>query len=159
MVRSAAVLLVITALLTGCSGIGKHKAPVQTKHERAAQVQAAAGAIKAGNYHHAENLLADYMYRDSSGELRFKFISFTPEGKKHAVDTVTMLLWETGRDKTLADFADRYLHGYERETMLCRLAERNAEYEDAYQCWNDIGDIDRARRSVRTESALRILRN
>ena len=158
MLRSATAIIVATAILSGCGAI-QHKAPSQTAQERAAQIQAAAGAIKAGHYQHAESLLADYMYRDDDGDLRFKFIRFTSDGKKQAIDTVAMLLWETGRDKTLVDFAKRYLTGDERQTMLCRVAERNAEYEDAYHCWNDMGDIDRARRTIRTESALRILRN
>lgn len=159
MLKASTALILAAALVSGCSGMGTLKAPPQTKYERAAQVQAASAALRAGNYHQAEQLLADYMYRDDSGELRFKFLRFTPEGKKQAVDTVAMLLWETGRDQSLADFASRYLHGYERDVMLCRLAERKAEFEDAYQCWNDLGDIDRARRSVRTESALRILKD
>jgi len=69
------------------------------------------------------------------------------------------MLWDTGRDASLEQFAKRYLSGYERDVMLCRLAERNAVYEKAYNCWNDLGDVDRARRTVRTESALRILKD
>ena len=100
-----------------------------------------------------------FMYRDADGELRFKAVSLTSQGRKEAIDTVTMLLWETGRDASLEGFATRYLNGYEKDVMLCRLAERNALYEQSYHCWNDLGDIDRARRSVRTESAIRILRD
>ncbi len=145
-------------LLAGCAGSGVSKSS-QTKHERDAQVKAAAHALKVGKHDHAEQLMADYLYRDSDGELRFRFVSFTPQGKKQAIDTVALLLWETGRDSTLEGFANRYLNGYERGTMLCRLAERNAQYEKAYHCWNELGDVDRARRSVRTEAALRLLKD
>lgn len=79
--------------------------------------------------------------------------------RQQAIDTVALVLWETGRDASLEQFSKRYLGGYEREVMLCRLAERNAVYEKAYNCWNELGDVDRARRSVRTESALRILKD
>lgn len=153
-----AALMVTMALLTACAGFDD-ELPKQSKDERSAQVHASALALKVGNHAQAEKLLSDYLYRDKSGELRFKFVSFTPEGKQEAIDTVAMLLWETERDESLEKFATRYLGGYEREVMLCRLAERNANYEQAYHCWNDLGDIDRARRSVRTESALRILRD
>lgn len=81
------------------------------------------------------------------------------DAKKKAVDTVALMLWDTGRDGTLESFAKRYLSSYERNVMLCRLAERNAIYEKAYNCWNELGDVDRARRTVRTESALRILKD
>lgn len=144
--------------LSGCA-TDVATAPPQTKSERTAQVQAAAQAVRLGNFEHAERLLADYMYRDKEGGLRFKSMTLSSEARKQATDAVALLLWETGRDASLEKFAQRYLRGYERGVMLCRLAERNARYEQAYQCWNRLGDLDRARRVVKTEAALRILKD
>lgn len=144
--------------LSGCATDVVTALP-QTKSERTAQVQAAAQAVRLGNFEHAERLLADYMYRDKEGGLRFKSMTLSSEARKQATDAVALLLWETGRDASLEKFAQRYLRGYERDVMLCRLAERNARYEQAYQCWNRLGDLDRARRVVKTEAALRILKD
>lgn len=160
MLRLAFALGAVVAL-GGCISTGQAYAPVpaQSKGERAAQISSAAQAVKLGNYEHAEKLMADYMYRDQSGELLFKSTSFTAESRKQAVDTVALLLWETGRNESLEHFASRYLSGYERSSMLCRVAERGAVYEKAYNCWNELGDVDRARRVIKTESALRILKD
>ena len=160
MLRLALTLSAVVAL-SGCVIAGQVYAPVpaQSKDERAAQVASAAQAVKLGNYEHAERLMADYMYRDQGGELLFKSTSFTSASRKQAVDTVAQLLWETGRNESLEHFASRYLSGYERSSMLCRVAERGAVYEKAYNCWNELGDIDRARRVIKTESALRILKD
>ena len=115
--------------------------------------------MNGGSFESAERLLAPYLYRDDAGELRFRSLGVSSQAEKKAIDTVALMLWDTGRDATLQSFAKRYLDGYERDVMLCRLAERNAVYEKAYNCWNDLGDVDRARRTVRTESALRILKD
>lgn len=79
------------------------------------------------------------------------------ESRKIAIDTVISLLWETGRDQTLAQFAKEYLSGDEYKVTMCRLSERQAHYPDAYACWNNLGHEDRAERTIRTEAALRIL--
>jgi hypothetical protein len=145
--------------IAGCNTQQIGALPAQSKADREAQILGASLAVKAGNFEQAEHMLAGYMYRDASGELRFKSLSVSGETEKQAVDTVALMLWDTKRDATLEKFANRYLSGYERDVMLCRLAERNAVYEKAYNCWNDLGDVDRARRTVRTESALRILKD
>lgn len=150
--------LVAALMLASCS-VQAEDWQNQTKEERTAQVQAAAQAVKLANYQHAEHLLGDYMYRDDDGGLRFKSMTLSSEAKKLATDTVALLLWETGRDASLEAFAKRHLSGDERDSTLCRLAERNALYDEAFNCWNKLGDLDRAQRVVRTESALRILRN
>ena len=149
---------VLAIAIVGCSTQPIGALPPQSGAQREAQIQVAAQAVIAGNFEHAEKLLAGYLYRDESGDLVFKSLGVSSESHRLAVDTVALMLWDTGRDSTLEGFAKRYLSGYEREVMLCRLAERNAVYEQAYNCWNDLGDIDRARRSVRTESALRIFK-
>lgn len=152
----ALALAMCLATLAGCAEVGTRH---QSVSERTAQFEAAAAAVKVGNYDAAERLMADYMYRDKEGGLRFKRVILTSETRKQAIDTVAYLLWETGRDASLEKFAKRYLHSPEREVMLCRLAERNAVLEQAYQCWNDLGEEDRARRVIRTEAALRILKD
>lgn len=151
-------VLAMALFVSGCASQGTAVLP-QSTDERTAQVQAAAQAVKLGQYEHAERLLADYLYRDADNGLRFKSFSLSSAAKKQATDTVALLLWETGRDASLETFAKRYLSGYERDVMLCRLAERNARYKQAFECWNKLGDSDRAKRVLKTEAALRILKD
>lgn len=152
------IAVVLAIGISGCS-TQLTASPPQTPEQREAQIEVAAQAVKGGNFGSAEKLLGPYLYRDDAGELRFRSLGVSSKAKKKAVDTVALMLWDTGRDATLESFAKRYLDGYERDVMLCRLAERNAVYEEAYNCWNGLGDVDRARRTVRTESALRILKD
>lgn len=156
--RLSWIAIVLAIGVTGCT-TQPGAAPPQTPKQREAQIEVAAQAVKGGNFASAEKLLAPYLYRDQEGDLRFRSLGVSRDAKKKAVDTVALMLWDTGRDATLEGFAKRYLDDYERDVMLCRLAERNAVYEQAYNCWNDLGDVDRARRTVRTESALRILKD
>ena len=126
------------------------------KPSREAEMNYAMQAVERGDFEAAEAILAPYMVRHENGELRFKsFGGFS--GRKTAIDAVVMLLWETGRDRTLESFAKRYLNGYERNVTLCRIAERGAEYEAAFKCWNDVGDVDRARRVIKTKLALEVM--
>lgn len=159
MIKLSGITAVLTFWVVGCATQQSGSLPSQTKAQRTAQIQLAAQAVKSGNFKYAERLLADYMYRDKEGELRFKSLGVSSLVEKQAIDSVALLLWDTARDATLEKFANRYLDGYERDVMLCRLAERNAVYEKAYSCWNELGDVDRAQRTIRTESALRILKD
>jgi hypothetical protein len=97
--------------------------------------------------------------RTQDGSLKLKKLGIFGDTRKDAIDMIVLLLWETGRDKTLATFANDYLSGDERKTTLCRLAERQGQWQDAYRCWNDLGDGDRAERVLRTEASIRILRS
>ena len=151
--------LTLALSVSGCASQVGGVIPNQTKPQREAQIELAAQAVKTGNFEYAERLLGPYMYRSQEGELLFKSLGVSSDVEKKAVDTVALMLWDTGRDVSLEKFAGRYMSGYERDVMLCRLAERNAIYERAYACWNDLGDVDRARRVTRTESALRILKD
>ena len=153
------IAIVLAIGVVGCTSQPFAAPPVQTREQREAQIDVAFQSVKGGRFDSAEKLLAPYMYRDKKGELRFRSLGVSTDAKKKAVDTVALMLWDTGRDGTLESFAKRYLGGYERDVMLCRLSERNAVYEKAYNCWNELGDVDRARRTVRTESALRILKH
>ncbi len=157
--RQVSMAVLFAIALAGCATPTGGDMPKQSKSQREAQIELAAQAVKAGNFEHAERLLGSYMYRTPDGELMFKSLGVSSDVEKKAVDTVSLLLWDTGRNGTLEVFSKRYLRGYERDVMLCRLAEREAVYEKAYNCWNDIGDVDRARRVTRTESALRILKD
>lgn len=157
--KLSCIAIVLAVGVVGCTTQPVAAPPPQTKAQREGQIEVAAQAVKVGSFDSAEKLLAPYLYRDNDGELRFRSLGVSSDAEKKAVDTVALMLWDTGRDATLESFAKRYLDGYERDVMLCRLAERNAVYEKAYNCWNDLGDVDRARRSVRTESALRILKD
>jgi hypothetical protein len=157
--RLSFIAAMLAISVAGCSTQQIGALPEQSRADREAQILGASLAVKAGNFEQAEHMLAGYMYRDEIGELRFKSLSVSSDTEKQAIDTVSLMLWDTGRDATLEPFAKRYLSGYDRDVMLCRLAERNAVYEKAYNCWNELGDIDRARRTVRTESALRILKD
>nr|WP_192963245.1 hypothetical protein [Pseudomonas fluorescens]CEK42025.1 hypothetical protein PQBR57_0072 [Pseudomonas fluorescens SBW25] len=156
--KLSCIAIVLAIGVVGCT-TQPVAAPPQTKAQRESQIDVAAQAVKAGSFDSAEKLLAPYLYRDKDGELHFRSLGVSSDAEKKAVDTVALMLWDTGRDATLESFAKHYLDGYERDVMMCRLAERNAVYEKAYNCWNDLGDVDRARRSVRTESALRILKD
>ncbi|NVL48611.1 hypothetical protein F2S72_01195 [Pseudomonas syringae pv. actinidiae] len=157
--KLSCIAIVLAVGVVGCTTQPVAAPPQQTTGQREAQIEVAAQAVRGGSFDSAEKLLAPYLFRDKEGELRLRSLGVSSESEKKAVDTVTLMLWDTGRDATLEAFAKRYLSGYEREVMLCRLAERNAVYEKAYNCWNDLGDVDRARRTVRTESALRILKD
>lgn len=157
--RQVSMAVLFAIAVAGCSAHTGGEMPKQSKSQREAQIELAAQAVKAGNFEHAERLLGSYMYRTPDGELLFKSLGVSSDVEKKAVDTVALLLWDTGRDGTLEVFSKRYLRGYERDSMLCRLAERDGVYEQAYNCWNDLGDVDRARRVTRTESALRVLKD
>lgn len=157
--KLSCIAIVLAIGVVGCTTQPVAAPPEQTSAQREAQIEVAAQAVKGGGFDNAERLLAPYLYRDKVGELRFRSLGVSSAAEKKAVDTVALMLWSTGRDATLESFAKRYLGGYEREVMLCRLAERNSVYEKAYNCWNDLGDLDRARRTVRTESALRIFKD
>lgn len=157
--RRTCIAVALAVGVAGCSAQPFGFMQSKSKSQREAQLEMAAQAVKVGNFDHAEKLLASYMYRDKDGELRFRSLGVSSDLEQRTVDSVALMLWDTGRDATLEQYAKRYLSGYEREVMLCRLAERNAVYEQAYNCWNDLGDVDRARRTVRTESALRILKD
>lgn len=148
---------VAVVALSGCTTSQFHHGKSQV--EQKSKVLAASEAVKVGRFDHAETMLADYVFRDKEGHLKLKYIGLSGESKKVAVDTIAALLWETGRDATLTAFADDYLPRYERKVTHCRLAERQANYPVAYRCWNDLGHVDRADRVVRTEAAIRILRN
>ena len=149
--------LIIALGLTGCVTEPAGSPLPATSAQREAQVELAGQEAMRGRYKQAELLLAPYLYRSPEGDLMLRSTGIRSTAQRKAIDTVALLLWETGRDASLEQFSKHYLSGYERDVMLCRLAERNAVYEKAYNCWNDLGDVDRARRSVRTESALRIL--
>lgn len=121
------------------------------------QLSGANQAVQFGKYNEAEKVLGQYVYRDERGSLKLRYFGISGDNRKHAIDTVVALLWETGRDDTLKQFAHDYLAGNDYRTTLCRISERQAKYEEAYHCWNDIGAVDRAERVIRTEAALRIL--
>lgn len=158
MMKPIALALTL-GLLGGCVTPSAPKAPNQTLEERSAQIIAASEAVKVGKFDQAEKLLADYLYRDQNGELLFKSMNLSSEVQKEAIQAVALLLWKTGRDASLEKFANRYLSAQDKKVTMCRLAERNAVYEQAYNCWNDQGEVDRARRVSRTEAALRILKD
>lgn len=145
-------------VLSGCAqGEKPFFAPSLSDLQDKSQLAGADQAVHMGKYPHAERMLAQYVSRNDSGQLRMKYFGISRENSKHAIDTVVMLLWETGRDDSLKQFAKDYLSGQEYQTTLCRISERQAKYEEAYHCWNQMGEIDRAERVVRTEAALRIL--
>ncbi len=156
--RAAALTIGLTGLLLcGCSTAVV--APGQSKSEQSTKIDAATAAVKVGKHDHAERLMSDYVYRAEDGALKLRNVGLFGEDRKKAIDLIVMLLWETGRDKTLATFASDYLPKYERSVTLCRLAERQARYQDAFTCWNDLGHTDRAERVIRTDGAIRILRD
>lgn len=150
--RAIPLAAILAALmLTGCVTQGE-------LNERS-RVHAAEIALNGGEYKKAEAILSVYVTRTEDGELKLKWFGLSGATRKKAIDMIVMLLWETGRDNTLATFADDYLPSSEFHVTQCRLAERQALYQDAYRCWNDIGDVDRAERVIRTEAAIRILRD
>tara|TARA_R110001606_G_scaffold398765_2_gene578827 strand:- start:84387 stop:84866 length:480 start_codon:yes stop_codon:yes gene_type:complete len=159
MIARCSIFLLAALIGSGCTTSPPNYALQQSRVERTDQIHAAAHAVRLGDYETAESLLSPYLYRDKSGELRFHPIGFAADGRKAGIDTVTQLLWETGRDSTLELFIARYLGGYERGVMRCRISERGALYEEAYHCWNELGDRDRAERVMRTEAASRLLLN
>lgn len=153
--KKYALLLCLT--LTGCTG-GKTILPVTaTDIQDRSLILGAQQAVQRGQYQEAEQLLSKYVYRTDKGDLKIQFWGLNGESRKIAIDTVISLLWETGRDQTLAQFAKEYLSGDEYKVTMCRLSERQAHYPEAYACWNNLGHEDRAERTIRTEAALRIL--
>ncbi|HHH9441258.1 TPA: hypothetical protein ACP32N_003195 [Pseudomonas aeruginosa] len=144
-------------VLAGCSG-GRSLLPVTaTDLQDRSLIVGAQQAIQRGQFQDAERLLSKFVYRDETGELKILFWGLNGKSRKMAIDTVISLLWETGRDQSLAQFAKSYLSGDEYQVTMCRLSERQAHYPEAYACWNKIGHEDRAERTIRTEAALRIL--
>ncbi|WP_409287010.1 hypothetical protein [Pseudomonas guariconensis] len=139
--------------LAGCSLMG----PSRADRQDSGRLDGADQAVAMGQYRGAEQLLSQYVYRDEGGRLKLKYFGINGDNRKRAINTVVSLLWETGRDETLQQFADDYLSGKEYRTIVCRLSERQGLFEQAYQCWNRIGEIDRAERVIRSEAALRIL--
>lgn len=157
--RLSYVVLAISLGIAGCTTQPPGAPLPPTREQREAQIDLATQAVRSGKFDQAEQLLSRYLYRSPDGELLFRSMGVGSDSEQKAIDAVALMLWDTGRDATLESFSKRYLSGYERDVMLCRLAERNAVYEKAYNCWNGLGDVDRARRTVRTESALRILKD
>ena len=147
----------ITGALVGCSA--GPLAPPATTAAKSAKVEAASRAVKTGAYAQAEVLLSDFVYLSDNGSLKLRRMALSGETRKLAIDTVVSLLWETRRDVTLTTFAADYLPRYERDVTLCRLTERQARYQDAYRCWNELGHVDRAERVVRTQATIDILRD
>lgn len=150
------IALVCCLLLSGCTGRSILPVTAADIQDRSL-ILGAQEAVQRGQYKEAEHLLAKYVYRTETGDLKIQFWGLNSKSRKLAIDTVVSLLWETGRDQTLAQFAKEYLSGDEYQVTMCRLAERQAHYPDAYACWNKLGHQDRAERTVRTEAALRIL--
>jgi uncharacterized protein YceK len=148
-------LVMALCALSGCAS--GSLAPKSSAGEKAATVAAASQAVAAGRYEQAETLLSDYVYRTEDSSLKLRVLALTGETQKQAIHTVASLLWETGRDATLSNFASDYLPRHDRNVVLCRLAERQARYQDAYRCWNDLGYIDRAERVIRTQAAIEVL--
>lgn len=158
MIKRYSSLAMAVLVLSGCAHDEKpFFAPSVSDLQDQSQLSGAEQAVQMGKYPHAERMLAQYVSRDGSGQLRMKYFGISSENRKHAIDTVVALLWETGRDDSLKQFSKDYLSGQEYQTTLCRISERQAKYEEAYHCWNEMGEIDRAERVVRTEAALRIL--
>lgn len=155
--KTILLLAIFSGALVGCST--GPMAPPSTAAEKAAKVEAASRAVKTGHYDQAELLLSDYVYRSDNGSLKLRRLALSGETRKQAIDTVTLLLWETGRDVTLTNFAADYLPRYERDVTLCRLSERQARYQEAYRCWNELGHVDRADRVLRTQATIEILRD
>nr|CAM96057.1 putative exported protein [Pseudomonas fluorescens SBW25] len=158
MIKRYSILAMAVLAMSGCAHDEKpFFAPSDSELQDRSQLSGADQAVLMGKYQHAERMLAQYVSRNNSGQLRMKYFGISGENRKHAIDTVATLLWETGRDDSLKQFAKDYLSGAEYQTTLCRISERQAKYEEAYHCWNEMGEIDRAERVVRTEAALRIL--
>ncbi|MDM1712528.1 hypothetical protein HX137_17985 [Pseudomonas sp. 165] len=152
MVKGFGGIALAMVTLVGCASSGP-----SGDQEDQSQVSGANHAVQMGQYGLAEQRLAQYVYRDKDGALKIKYFGISGDNRKHAIDIVVALLWETGRDDTLKQFAHDYLPGDEYQTTLCRISERQAKYEEAYHCWNNMGEVDRAERVIRTEATLRIL--
>lgn len=144
-------------VLLACMSLGACTGPSVTELQDQSQLSGADQAVHIGKYDSAEKILGQYVYRDDSGRLKMKYLGISSDNRKQAIDTVVSLLWETGRDDTLKQFADDYLSGDEYKVTICRITERQALYEEAYHCWNKMGEGARAERVIRTEAALRIL--
>lgn len=155
--RTFLPLLLACAALSGCSGMEPILGPSPDDIQDQSQLSGASQALHFGSYANSEKIMGQYVYRADNGDLKLRYFGISSENRKQAIDTVVSLLWETGRDDTLKQFAGDYLSGNEYKTTLCRIAERQAQYEQAYHCWNNMGDVDRAERVIRTEAALRIL--
>ncbi|ELY0897930.1 hypothetical protein AAEX31_006078, partial [Pseudomonas aeruginosa] len=109
--KKYALLLCLT--LTGCTG-GKTILPVTAADiQDRSLILGAQQAVQRGQYQEAEQLLSKYVYRTDKGDLKIQFWGLNGESRKIAIDTVISLLWETGRDQTLAQFAKEYLSGDE----------------------------------------------
>lgn len=144
-----ATLFLAAMSVSGCAQFDRAEAK--------ANLAGADQSVNFGDYGTAEHLLAEYVYRDkATGALKLHS-GLRGRSRKTAVDTVVKLLWETGRDATLLQFAGDYLSGREKQITNCRVAERQARYDEAYSCWNGIGEVERAERVLRTEAAVRIL--
>lgn len=154
---------VFIPLFVGCISIGACSSnnglfePSLKDKQDSSQLSGAIQAVDLGIHGRAERILGNYVYRAKDGDLKMRYFGITGTNRKEAIDIVVSLLWETGRDETLKQFAGDYLSGTEYQTVLCRIAERQARYEDAYQCWNKMGEVDRAERVIRTEAAFRVL--
>ena len=144
-------------VLLACMSLGACTGPSVTDLQNQSQLSGADQAVHIGKYDSAEKILGQYVYRDDQGHLKMKYMGISGDNRKQAIDTVVTLLWETGRDETLKQFADDYLSGDEYRSTICRITERQALYEEAYHCWNKMGEGERAERVIRTEAALRIL--
>lgn len=152
----AVLALAVAAAMAGCEGRGI--TPVtQGDIDDRGRLQAAQRAVQLGEYSVAEVVLTDFVYRTDKGELKLRYWGVSSKSRKLAIDVVSQLLWETGRDETSIQFADDYLSGDERKTVHCRVAERQKRFDDAAACWNEMGHLDRSERVIRTKAALKIL--
>jgi hypothetical protein len=151
------VVFLASMSLGACSSSNPLFAPSVSDLQDRSQLSGADQAVHIGKYDSAEKILGQYVHRDEHGNLKMKYLGISGDNRKQAVDTVVTLLWETGRDDTLKQFAKDYLSGDEYKATMCRISERQALYEEAYHCWNKMGEGDRAERVIRTEAALRIL--
>jgi len=153
----AVLALAVAAALGGCEGRGI--TPVtQGDIDDRGRLHAAQRAVQLGEYAVAEAVLTDFVYRTEKGELKLRYWGVSSKSRKLAIDVVSQLLWETGRDETSIQFADDYLSGDERKTVHCRVAERQRRFDEASACWNEMGHLDRSERVIRTKAALKILR-
>lgn len=146
---------VLVVLLSGCANRGL---PItQADIDERSRAKAAQEAIDRGIYPLAESILAEFVYRDEKGSLKVKYWGLNGETRKMVIDSSMQLLWETERYASAEEFANEYLSGSERATMICRLAEQQRQFERAYSCWNQKGDPDRAERVLRSAAVVKIL--
>ncbi len=155
-------LFLLAMSVSGCAGNSRSPAhaPIAAKAADLGDkgiVMGASRAVDIGDYVYAERALQKFVYRDSKGQLKLIYFGLSGDTRKQVIDTVVRLLWETGRDATLRQFSDAYLSGREYQATICRIAERQGAFEQAYQCWNKMGEVDRAERVIRTEAAIKIL--